>query len=231
VCEVLADEFGLKSFTGENAAPCKAVPNRDCVSAANTPCHRSSLSPTYTPVLPPPAAESTDGGGVYATSGHTAGGGEKYPILYLPECRPPEVVAAEAEEAALAAEADARRQAEAEALRAARAAEAEAAAASKAKAPRGSSGRGRGGAAGSASATAAAKQVLAAQAVALVPMFPRRDKRSMAEIQEELKAKRAKTSSGGSSGVLVPSAAETTSTSGADGPASAGGDAGGSPGS
>lgn len=92
---------------------------------------------------------------------------------------PPLVQQAEAEEAELEAQAAALRAAEAEATRRARE---EAAATGAAR-------RRRGGTGGHAGSTAAAA---AAAPVPLKPLFKVRDKRSVAEIQEELKAKRAR---------------------------------------
>lgn len=120
------------------------------------------------------SAEGEAQGGMGGGGG--AGGGMKYPILYLPECRPPEVVEAEAEEEALAAEAERRRAEEAAAL----------AAAAAAKAPAAKAGKGAGGGGGKSGKAAPTKDALAAQAVKVVPMFERRDKRSIVEIQEEI---------------------------------------------
>ena len=97
--------------------------------------------------------------------------------LFAQDHPPPAVVAAEKEEAELAAEAEAAR------LREQKMA---AAAAASAAAPAKHTGK-RGASSGAASAPLNVQK-----AVPLMPMFPVRDKRSIAEIQEELKAKRMK---------------------------------------
>lgn len=112
-------------------------------------------------------------------------------MVYSPAAKPAEVLAAEAEEAALEAEAKAARAVEAEAVRAAAAAAAASRAAGRGAGGRGGRGRGRGGAAaGKGNLPPSVLAALAAEAERVKPLAPVRDKRSIVEIQEELRRER-----------------------------------------
>lgn len=111
-------------------------------------------------------------------------GDDRHVVIWREGCTPPEVLAAQQEEAQLEKEAAALRKKEAQ-MEAAAAAER-----ARAMLLGGGAGGGRGGAGAGAGGSASAAGIDDTEAQEVVPLFAKKDKRSISQINDEIKAKR-----------------------------------------